>query len=71
MHRAAARIDADQRGAHWLKTDINQELKWNNSINSTNVGMGVKDEIVTLAGPRHLRREVRHRARRAAREDAA
>ncbi len=33
-----------------LKTDITHELEWDSSINSTNVGVGVKDAIVTLTG---------------------
>jgi osmotically-inducible protein OsmY len=33
-----------------LKTDIARELEWDSSINATNVGLGVKDAIVTLTG---------------------
>ena len=33
-----------------LKTDVTNELQWDPSINATNVGVAVKDGIVTLTG---------------------
>lgn len=33
-----------------LKTDVANELQWDPSINSTNVGVAVRDGIVTLSG---------------------
>jgi osmotically-inducible protein OsmY len=33
-----------------LKTDISEELKWEPSVNATQIGVEVKDGIVTLAG---------------------
>src|SRR4249920_250413 len=33
-----------------LKTDVTYELQWEPSINATNVGVAVKDGVVTLTG---------------------
>ncbi len=33
-----------------LKMDVNEELKWEPSVNATQIGVEVKDGIVTLAG---------------------
>lgn len=33
-----------------LKKDVNEELKWEPSVNATQIGVEVKDGIVTLAG---------------------
>ena len=33
-----------------LKMDVSEELKWEPSVNATQIGVEVKDGIVTLAG---------------------
>ena len=33
-----------------LKMDVTYELQWDPSINATNVGVAVKDGVVTLTG---------------------
>src|SRR6478752_5816140 len=33
-----------------LKADVTEELEWNPAINATNIGVMVKDGLVTLAG---------------------
>ena len=33
-----------------IKTDVNAELAWDPSVNSTNIGVAVKEGIVTLSG---------------------
>ena len=33
-----------------LKKDVNAELEWEPSIRATNVGVAVKDGVVTLTG---------------------
>ena len=33
-----------------LKTDVNEELKWEPSVNATQIGVAVKDGVVTLSG---------------------
>ena len=52
-----------------LKTDVSEELAWDPSVNATNIGVAVKNGIVTLSGHLDSFAE-KHAAERAARRVA-